>query len=459
MIASQRVVTPHIHDQLYIVLGSALTEAFLEQDYNKFSRLCTPDQMPKLLWAEAEYVIKHGPVTENKTRVRKRAKADTPFPYKKNLVYGDVHDIKKPDLDWFFMPGSGKQYAFCGQMWEGEYKGCLNLQGHQLNMETNGKIMLQKIAASCGRFECPVCFEKAAVKEAWAIARKFMRMPAYDPMYDKVKHRTRARRRVSYPESRTPFGKPIHLMISPSRTDGVTSDTAKNHKKLMAKVRKIAKKVGFDGGCMIYHPWRSTKEGPKDYGDKGEGIEINLETGGADLAAIRAYYKAQGLNLNEWYFSPHFHLIGYAKNGIDGAAVAANYEETGWVVVNLGVRKSVVATAHYQLSHAGIHRHLHTVTWFGVMSNGKGWFSENALPEIKQKGAECPECKRPLKRYIWKGEGDPPLKREPEGTYWIDTLDGFIEVGKLHAEYQITEDTDLTDGIYLTYPLPPDDEL
>ena len=90
------------------------------------------------------------------------------------------------------------------------------------------------------------------------------------------------------------------------------------------------------------------------------------------------------------------------------------------------------------------------------MSNGKGWFSANALPEPDRKEVECPECNQPLKRYIWVGDGDPPLKKEPEGVYWVDAIDGFIEVGKLHAEYQITKDSRLDDPAYMSYPQPPD---
>jgi len=90
------------------------------------------------------------------------------------------------------------------------------------------------------------------------------------------------------------------------------------------------------------------------------------------------------------------------------------------------------------------------------MSNGKGWFRENALPEYDRKEAVCPECGQTLIRYVWEGDGDPPLKKEPEGKYWKEAIDRFKEVGKLHAEYQITEDSRLDDPVYLSYPQPPD---
>jgi len=47
--------------------------------------------------------------------------------------------------------------------------------------------------------------------------------------------------------------------------------------------------------------------------------------------------------------SPHFHILGYGWVH----HVKENYESNGWIVKNLGIRNSVRATAHYQLSHCG----------------------------------------------------------------------------------------------------------
>ena len=38
------------------------------------------------------------------------------------------------------------------------------------------------------------------------------------------------------------------------------------------------------------------------------------------------------------------------------------------IVKNLGTRDSTFATLYYQLSHAGIRKHNHVLTWFGDLS-------------------------------------------------------------------------------------------
>jgi len=120
--------------------------------------------------------------------------------------------------------------------------------------------------------------------------------------------------------------------------------------------------------------------------------------------------------VGRWYFSPHFHMLGYGwiRN------TAENYSRTGWVVKNVGVRKSVVATAQYQLSHAGIHESCHTVTWFGGLS-----YNKLRVPMEEEPVDKCPLCGRPLVWLRWVGEGDPPLPDE-EGSYYVDP-GGWVE--------------------------------
>ena len=93
------------------------------------------------------------------------------------------------------------------------------------------------------------------------------------------------------------------------------------------------------------------------------------------------------------------------------------------------------------------------------MSNGKGWFSKNALEPLQVKPAQCPECSEDLKNYIWTGDNDKtPLADEPEGKYWIKAqdIDLYQEVRKLHADYIVEENTALDDLNYISYPLPED---
>ena len=113
----------------------------------------------------------------------------------------------------------------------------------------------------------------------------------------------------------------------------------------------------------------------------------------------------------EWYFSPHFHIVGFGW--IEG--VGEIYKDTGYVVVNVGVRKSVAGTVLYQLSHCGTHQDYHTITWFGALSYNK----LKVEPE-ERTGNTCPTCGRKLIRVGWFGQGPDPLDGQPEGEYGLD---------------------------------------
>ncbi|GAH23047.1 unnamed protein product, partial [marine sediment metagenome] len=90
-----------------------------------------------------------------------------------------------------------------------------------------------------------------------------------------------------------------------------------------------------------------------------------------------------------------------------------------WVVVNLGVRDSVLMTAFYQLSHAGVKSGVQSVAWMGCMSN-RTYRKLNPLPENPRGPGECPKCGGILQPVRWEGQGDPPLIGYGEGGFWID---------------------------------------
>lgn len=162
-------------------------------------------------------------------------------------------------------------------------------------------------------------------------------------------------------------GLPIHLIVSPAMEDWRLA-----YEKLKRKAYRISKDSGFLGGCCIFHPWREN--------------ELT----------------------KEWYFSPHFHMIGYGW--IEGTK--EGYERHGWVVKNAGLRETVSGTALYQLSHAGIHPDRHTVTWFGRLAYNKLW-----VPPREPEREACPICGEKLRPVLYFGGLELP---EEEGVFWLD---------------------------------------
>ena len=159
---------------------------------------------------------------------------------------------------------------------------------------------------------------------------------------------------------------PIHVIVSPNDGDIQTLE----YSKLRSRAYLLLEKVGCIGGSMIVHPFRFDRE-------------------------------------RGWFFSPHFHVIGYGW--IHGTK--ENFEETGWVIKNLGVRSSVYRTAQYQLSHAGVWMgkgKRTTITWFGALS-----YNRFSAPREKH-SEKCPLCGGPLRVLQYHsvesvfGEGDPP---------------------------------------------------
>lgn len=172
----------------------------------------------------------------------------------------------------------------------------------------------------------------------------------------------------------------IHFMVSPPPEVWHLSVD-----RLRTKAYSVARKVGFLGGNCIYHPFREVEE------------------------------------TKLWYFSPHFHMIGYGW--IKGAG--EEYLTSGWVSKNLGVRDSVYATAFYQLSHCGVWYGVgrrHSVTWFGKLSYNK----LKADPEVVEKEV-CPLCGAELRKLLWGGGGALPVPIDVEGDYFLDP-EGWREV-------------------------------
>lgn len=272
------------------------------------------------------------------------------------------------------LPGHGEPYFNCGHI---VIKGCLDVEKHKQSridgVDVSGKIFVNVGKRTCFRADCPICYEAWAGKQA-----------------HKIEYRLKQYRLNNF--------RPIHFVVSPPKN---------LHYKSLIELRKKAyieaKNVKFLGGSCITHHLREVCKicgGKKDFKSKRC---LNC-----------------GAKLFGWYYSPHFHMIGYGyiKN------VKENYEKTGWVTVNMGVRDSVFATAHYQLSHACISDNHHTVTWFGLLSYNK--FHPRA--EVVEK-AKCPLCGGELFDLTWIGEGNIFEIITKPGNHYLDPggwkKDGF----------------------------------
>lgn len=415
------------------------------------------------------------PLKENET-FRKPEKSVVKTPSRPNLAYPEFevnvyYNVKNHNPSWWNMVGTGEPYnEVCGHVWPGEYRGCLDTSRHALHGQV-GKIVLQKVSANCDRLECPVCYPKVIAKRAKTIERRFLRMPKYSSLVDnrirqvslmdkneakKVDIYAGVRKEpIKTAEDRTQYGKPIHLMISPSKEDCRELSTQQGYLKQKRRMMRMAQKVGMDGGVIIFHPWRSDKETLPEMDEIGEFKIINGEF---DIDFIKEYMKTFGKEFNAWKTSPHWHIIGYAKNGIDGEKVSKNYDKTGWVIKNLGVRKSVLSTAFYQLTHAGIHKGIKTITWFGVMgSTGRSYLDKNGLDEPEPELRTCPICKQKMLNYVYTGDGEIPLENKPEGTYIVDYIHGLREVYKLKADrkIEVSDTVEYIDSIF-QYEFMPD---
>jgi len=104
---------------------------------------------------------------------------------------------------------------------------------------------------------------------------------------------------------------------------------------------------------------------------------------------------------------------------------------------NRGVRDSTFATIYYQLSHAGIKKHNHTLVWFGSLSYSK--------LKVEKEDIErniCPYCNAKLKEV------------ESYGVFYCKPPDVEVEllvdlIGWRYVEHKIEEKPEITkDELY-----------
>ena len=243
--------------------------------------------------------------------------------------HNETLDQKDNSWNWFKLEHDGWHLPATKEAhtWCGSwaYRGCLNVSGHAHAEGFKGKGFLKTFQKSCYRADCELCWEKWLARESNKSTR---RIETYESQaQDKVKHII-----ISVP----------HWLHYQSK------------KELSKTARTILKDLGCVGGAMVFHPFRKK------------------------LIAERW----------EWYYSPHFHILGFGWIN----DTAENYRKNGWIVKNKGTRESTFATFWYQLSHAGIRSHSHALTWFGDLS-----YSKLKVPDNENEEDLCPYCNEKIR--------------------------------------------------------------
>jgi len=283
----------------------------------------------------------------------------TALAHKKDTVKRETPTwIKKYDLTNYTLAHfvgwvlgkSGLPWLDCGK-WMND--GCLNIKKHLgiltldgLNL--TGKKFRRTFQKCCYRAACSTCFEKWVYREANRATHKI-------ETYAKKMHR-----------------KPVHIVIAPSPKHFSKFETHFEHmrKKAYNILKSGLAKDSELAGCMVFHPFRLNK------------------------------------TTKEWYPSPHFHAVGFGW--FDADKVRKMHKDEQWIIRNKGVRKSVYGTLQYLLSHAGIKKGKHSVTWFGGLSYSSiAKYNPECKPEPERKHF-CPSCDEPLRPIKWIGPGPPP---------------------------------------------------
>ena len=208
-----------------------------------------------------------------------------------------LHSKKSDKQLSFKMIGTGNSKSYCGEFM---MEGCDNNSAHP-----KGMLYCHNVRLGCKGKACPICWDRWLIKESSRITERI------------EKFRLLAQRE-GWRNT-----KPIHVIVSPPKWKQNITFT-----ELKKEMRKMAKRAGVFGGCVMFHAYRLTKDG------------------------------------KNWYYSPHFHIIGYGwvKN------TKKISSDEGWVIKNKGVRDSsasVYNTVVYQLSHTAIADGVYSFIWFG----------------------------------------------------------------------------------------------
>ena len=160
----------------------------------------------------------------------------------------------------------------------------------------------------------------------------------------------KATKRIEQYQLENPGEKPIHVFFSPPKwMQGFSSE------KLREEVKLVLKRAQVQDAALLFHPFR--------------------------------------LKNGQWGWSPHFHIVGFgSKRNIKNA-----FGWKGWFVGYKGWRDSVFQTFCYLLSHCGVKKSKHSVSWLGGLSYSK------LQVDYEEPNTSCPACGRPFIEIYYDG--------------------------------------------------------
>jgi len=264
--------------------------------------------------------------------------------------------------------GTFRKVVGCSRV-ELHNKVAFDKNGNQVNCA--GKGYFQPIFNSCDKPSCPICFKRGwAVREARNIEGRLGEYGRYKKGFGR-------------------WGLIEHIIVAlPPKYWGLS------YEELHRVCYRVLASRGVVGGVLIPH--------------------------GARYDRVR-----------QWWWSPHFHVLGFIKGGYGkcrhcpkvlesgkcgvenrgcNGFINRNYrlnEVDGCYVKVKGRRKSVFGTAWYQLHHATVDvskKRTNVVRWFGVCSYYKLKISKELMKEYFEGcGKKCPICGHDLVHHEYHG--------------------------------------------------------
>lgn len=256
--------------------------------------------------------------------------------------------ITLPYIGWD-LPGKAKRPTndWCGSFYTDPnhtFPGCLNHEKHPDRMDH----VFIKHPHTCFKKDCPLCYLR------W-VDRETVKINA----------------RIDYLLGRAESKKIAHYVISVPKK--LYSRKYENLKKMAIK---WGMEAGIEGGVLIFHPFRQNDDVFRR-GKNGRSYLVKK----ADPSMPKG----------AWYFSPHFHVVGYGWLP-DGSTSRVFSESHGWIVKKQPERVTVGGTIWYQLTHCGIHKKYRAVNWFGICALTTG----TRVPKPERVAEKCPHCGDPV---------------------------------------------------------------